>query len=131
MCERLLYFGLQGSTAQIITWKTRSSPQVASSAVTAAIENYGRLDALILNAGSIDPITRIANSAAAPIEAWREHFETNFFANVQLLQLTIPHLRERKGEGRIIVCGSGAPDFGIVGWGAYATSKASMHSLVR
>ncbi len=58
---------------------------------------YGRLDALINNAGygQRGPIECV------PIEAIRQNFETNLFSLIALTQLVIPILRTQ-GRGRIV-----------------------------
>jgi len=64
-------------------------------------ERWGRIDALINNAGygQRGPIELV------PIEAIRSNFETNFFSLIALTQLVIPLMRGR-GQGRIVNIGS-------------------------
>ncbi len=65
--------------------------------VERTMETYGRIDALINNAGygQRGPIEGV------PIEAIRQNFETNLFALIALTQLVIPLLRAQ-GSGRIV-----------------------------
>ncbi|MBE2215031.1 MAG: SDR family NAD(P)-dependent oxidoreductase [Opitutaceae bacterium] len=64
-------------------------------------ERWGRIDALVNNAGygQRGPIELV------PVEAIRANFETNLFSLVALTQLVIPLMRGR-GRGRIINVGS-------------------------
>ncbi|MCS6816676.1 MAG: SDR family NAD(P)-dependent oxidoreductase [Blastocatellia bacterium] len=65
--------------------------------VERTMETYGRVDALVNNAGygQRGPIECV------PIEAIRQNFETNLFALIALTQLVIPILRTQ-GRGRIV-----------------------------
>ena len=69
--------------------------------VTAALRKFGRIDALVNNAGygTRGPVEMV------PVELIRRNFETNLFSLIALTQLVIPHLRER-GAGRIVNIGS-------------------------
>jgi short-subunit dehydrogenase len=69
--------------------------------VAATRERWGRIDALVNNAGygQRGPIECV------PVESIRDNFETNFFSLIALTQLVIPILREQ-GGGRIINVGS-------------------------
>ncbi len=69
--------------------------------VTDALRKFGRIDALVNNAGygTRGPVELV------PVELIRRNFETNLFSLIALTQLVIPHLRER-GTGRIVNIGS-------------------------
>ena len=69
--------------------------------VRATLEKFGRIDALVNNAGygQRGPLERI------PIEALRANFETNVFSLIALTQLVAPLLRAQ-GSGRIVNTGS-------------------------
>jgi NAD(P)-dependent dehydrogenase (short-subunit alcohol dehydrogenase family) len=103
-------------------------------AFTAAIRSvpakYGRLDALVLNAGALDPMTRIT-SLDTPLDAWRAHFDVNVFSLVTALKAAVPSLRESPCGGKVIFVSSGAAVGGIAGWGPYNASKAAMNALNR
>jgi NAD(P)-dependent dehydrogenase (short-subunit alcohol dehydrogenase family) len=103
-------------------------------AFTRAIQSvpakYGRLDALVLNAGVLDPMTRIT-SADTSLDAWRTHFEINVYSLVTALKAAAPPLRESPNGGKVIFVSSGAAVGGIAGWGPYNASKAAMNSLNR
>jgi NAD(P)-dependent dehydrogenase (short-subunit alcohol dehydrogenase family) len=73
--------------------------------VTAARERFGRIDALVNNAGygTRGPVERV------PVELIRRNFETNLFSLIALTQLVIPVMREQPPgpvRGRIVNLGS-------------------------
>ncbi|CAE7203649.1 unnamed protein product [Rhizoctonia solani] len=102
--------------------------QSAHSAVDLAKSRFGRLDGVILNAGSLDPLARI-DSPESTAESWKSLFDVNFFSLLHLIKAGLPLLRESRG--RVIFVSSGAATKGIAGWGAYNASKAAMNSLAR
>jgi len=69
--------------------------------VRAALEKFGRIDALVNNAGygQRGPLERI------PLDALRANFETNVFSLIALTQLVAPLMRAQ-GAGRIVNTGS-------------------------
>ena len=69
--------------------------------VTEALKKFGRIDALINNAGYG---TRGALEMV-PVEAIRRNFETNVFSLLALTQLVVPVMRER-GRGCVVNIGS-------------------------
>ena len=69
--------------------------------VAEALKKFGRIDALVNNAGYG---TRGALEMV-PVEAIRQNFETNVFSLLALTQLVVPAMRER-GSGCIVNIGS-------------------------
>jgi short-subunit dehydrogenase len=69
--------------------------------VGAALAKYGRIDALVNNAGygTRGPVERV------PVELIRKNFETNVFSLIALTQLVLPAMRERR-DGCIVNIGS-------------------------
>ncbi len=90
--------------------------------VQTALAATGRLDALINNAGLIQPIAPIAE---ADPEGWAALLRVNLLGPVQLTRLALPHLRTSKG--RLIHVSSGAAVNPVPGWGAYCASKAALN----
>jgi NAD(P)-dependent dehydrogenase (short-subunit alcohol dehydrogenase family) len=88
------------------------------------------LDGLVLNAGTLDPLARISNSTIT-LDAWKHHFDVNFFSLVSALQVALPALRSNPNTGRVIFISSGAATGGTAGWAAYNAGKAAMNSLAR
>jgi NAD(P)-dependent dehydrogenase (short-subunit alcohol dehydrogenase family) len=94
--------------------------------VETAVARYGRIDALINNAGTIEPIAPIVE---ADVMAWQENLSVNLLGPLQLTQAALPYLRERRG--RVINVSSGAATYGLPGWGAYCTAKGALNQLTR
>ncbi|GAA5911334.1 hypothetical protein JCM6882_002350 [Rhodosporidiobolus microsporus] len=110
-------------------------------AVEAAMQSFGRLDAVILNAGTVHPVSAIRDLSASSgkLDEFRQLMEVNFVSLVSLLTHAIPYLNVRDGKsleegapaGRVVLVSSGAATGGVTGWAAYNASKAAMNSLGR
>ncbi len=74
-----------------------TSPEDRGRIVKETISRFGRIDALVNNAGygQRGPVEMV------PIEAIRHNFETNLFSLIALTQLVIPIMRKQAG-GRIV-----------------------------
>ncbi|KAG6917914.1 hypothetical protein DXG01_000523 [Tephrocybe rancida] len=94
-----------------------------------AEQTYKHIDGLILNAGTLDPLGPIRGDA--PLSAWKNHFDVNFFSLVTALKAGLPALRRSELGGRVVFISSGAAVKGSVGWGPYSAGKAAMNSLCR
>ncbi|KAF9697002.1 hypothetical protein EKO04_005032 [Ascochyta lentis] len=101
-----------------------ADPSIATDLVSVATARFGRLDALILNHGSLDPVKKIADSS--PSE-WRQAYDINVFSAVGMVQAALPELR--KTHGRIIITSSGAATGAYQGWAAYGSGKAVLNHL--
>ncbi|ODQ67760.1 NAD(P)-binding protein [Nadsonia fulvescens var. elongata DSM 6958] len=101
-----------------------TDPAVIRKAVDFAIEKFGRVDSLILNAGVLEPVKKIAD---ADVNEWKKCFDINFFSVVDAVSYTIPFLRKTKG--RIVMTSSGASVTNYTAWGAYGSTKAAMNHL--
>lgn len=95
-------------------------------AVARSLETYPRIDALVNNAGVLEPISSLA---AADAGQWRYNLEVNLLGPVNLIQAALPALR--KTSGRIVNISSGAARTPVVGWSAYCTAKAGLTHLTR
>jgi NADP-dependent 3-hydroxy acid dehydrogenase YdfG len=71
-----------------------ADPSLPKRAVDLANERWGRLDSVIINHGTLDPVKKVAETSA---EEWRKGFDVNVFSTVALVQKssTIPHTRSR------------------------------------
>ncbi|WP_050527024.1 SDR family oxidoreductase [Pseudorhodobacter aquimaris] len=87
---------------------------------------YGGLDVLIGNAGTIDPIARISD---AKPEEWSRAIDTNLKGVFYGMQAAIPLMRARGGT--IITVSSGAAHNPLEGWSAYCAAKAGAAMLTR
>ena len=104
--------------------------QSLTSTIQSYIEQLGSIDALVLNAGSIEPIARIADTNV-PLASWRSSLEVNVLSLVVALKAAAPALRKSVGGGRVVFVSSGAAIKGTPGWGAYNAAKAAMNSICR
>ncbi len=99
-----------------------SDPAVCRAVVQAALDRFGRLDALINNAGIIEPIAPVAEASG---DAWARNLAINVIGPVLMTAAALPHLRAR--SGRVISVSSGAALDPVSGWGAYCAAKAALN----
>ncbi|KAL4081686.1 hypothetical protein V8B97DRAFT_2001832 [Scleroderma yunnanense] len=95
-----------------------------------ARKKFGRIDSLVLNAGTLDPMGRIGDPAIS-VDAWKQHFDVNVFSLLGALRSALPDLRTSENGGRVVFISSGAATGGTPSWGAYSSGKAAMNSLTR
>lgn len=95
-------------------------------AVEETVRHFGRLDAVINNAGILEPIGPI--SEINP-HAWSYNIEVNLNGPFFLIQAALPELRKR--NGRVINVSSGAATKVIQGWSAYCAAKAALTHFTR
>jgi rhamnose utilization protein RhaD (predicted bifunctional aldolase and dehydrogenase)/NAD(P)-dependent dehydrogenase (short-subunit alcohol dehydrogenase family) len=97
-------------------------------ALAAAVDAFGGLDMVILNAGIFPPGRKLHELAS---EEWRRVFQVNLDANLSLLREIHPFLAIAPNGGRVVVIGSKnvpAPGPGVA---AYSASKAALNQLAR
>lgn len=87
---------------------------------------FGGIDALINNAGVLEPIAKLSDVAPS---AWAQNINVNLLAPLALTQAALPYLREAKG--RVINISSGAAVKPVQGWSAYCASKAALNHFTR
>jgi short-subunit dehydrogenase len=92
--------------------------------VEETISQFGRIDALINNAG----IGLYASPSCLSIDLFRRLFEVNVAAPLALAQLVIPIMR-RQGAGVIVNIGSVAGSVSLPWASGYCASKFAMHAL--
>ena len=92
----------------------------------AIFERWGKLDALLGNAGVLGLLTPIAHLQP---KTWDELVAVNVTANLRLIRSCDPLLR-RSDAARAVFISSGAARKSTPFWGGYAASKAALESLV-
>lgn len=100
------------------------------SSVSHGLEKYKRIDGVILNAGVLEPLGKIASEDIS-LDQWKKHFDVNFFSLVTAIRATIPELRKSPLGGRLVFVSSGAAVGNTPSWGPYNAGKAAMNSLCR
>lgn len=92
----------------------------------AALSAFGRLDALVNNAGAPEA-KGLHNQTMADIRAV---FDINYFGTISATLPIYRHMREQ-GAGRIVMTTSAAGLHGVHGMAAYSSSKAAVIGLMR
>ncbi|HXZ79401.1 MAG TPA: oxidoreductase [Terriglobales bacterium] len=113
--------GPESSHIEFVRLEVRDEPSIAS-AVRFVLDQAGRIDALINNAG----YALIGALEETSLEEARDLFETNFFGVLRLTQAVLPLMRKQK-YGRIVNIGSAAGFIPAPYQGIYSASK---HALV-
>ena len=91
----------------------------------AIFERWGRLDALLANAGVLGTLTPLAHLQP---KVWDELIAVNVSANWRLIRSLDPLLR-RSDAARVVFVTSGAARKFTPFWGGYAASKAALETL--
>lgn len=97
-------------------------------ALAEAVDAFGGLDMLVLNAGIFPPGRPLGD---LPMEEWRRVFSVNLDANLSFLRESHPLLALAPNGGRVVVVGSKNVPAPGPGAGAYSASKAALTQLVR
>lgn len=97
----------------------------AERSVAETLQRFGRLDALVLNAG----IVRAAPFAETSVNDWHGTLQTNLNGPFYLARAAIPHLRETGGA--MVGVASAAALFGAPGLSAYSVSKSGLLTMMR
>jgi NAD(P)-dependent dehydrogenase (short-subunit alcohol dehydrogenase family) len=103
-----------------------SNSDSCRSAVERTLDKFGHIDAVVNNAGIIQPISSIARTEP---DAWRYNIEVNLMGPVYLIQAAISSMRSQ--NGRIINVSSGAANRVIENASAYCAAKAALNHFTR
>lgn len=103
-----------------------AQPDSVKTAVGNALQSAGRLDILINNAGQIEPIAHIGDTAP---DAWLRALAVNLGGAYSAMHACLPALIEKRGV--VINLSSGAAHVPREGWSAYCSSKAALVMLTR
>jgi NAD(P)-dependent dehydrogenase (short-subunit alcohol dehydrogenase family) len=99
-----------------------AAPNAPASIVAAALDAFGRIDALVNNAA----ITRPAPLGAIDRKVAEEQIATNLLAPVFLTQHALPHLED---GGAIVNVTSNPPHYGWVNKSIYGSTKVALDFL--
>ena len=109
----------------IANYQDVAAPGAAQALVTAAIEAFGRIDAVVFNAGIMGPAAKLPD---IDMTALRDVLNTNFFAQAALAQAALPHLLASPA-GRMVFVSSSAGLHGVRGRIPYAASKGALNAM--
>jgi NAD(P)-dependent dehydrogenase (short-subunit alcohol dehydrogenase family) len=101
------------------------SARQAHAVVHAALRRYGRVDALINNAGILGPRVPIVRY---PPREWAQVLRVNLGGTFHVTQAAARCMARRR-RGCIITLSSSVGRAGRAGWGAYAVSKFGVEGL--
>lgn len=104
-----------------------ADPAAMQTAVQTVQARWGQLDALINNAGMIDPISRLEDADAG---SWGRSIDINLKSVFNGMRAAIPVMKAA-GGGTIITVSSGAASNPYEGWSAYCAAKAGAAMLTR
>ena len=103
-----------------------TDPPYNKKLVDTALETYGKLDILSLNAG----ILGLGSVQELSIDSWRSTLDTNLSSIFYLCKYAIPHLREQE-QGNILINASIAAFKSFPNHPAYCASKAASVALMK
>ena len=95
-------------------------------AVDKTLDRFGRIDAVVNNAGIVQPISAIAWTDPAD---WRYNIEVNLIGPFNLIRAAVAALRRQKG--RIVNVSSGAANLALESISAYCAAKAALNHFTR
>jgi NAD(P)-dependent dehydrogenase (short-subunit alcohol dehydrogenase family) len=95
-------------------------------AVAKTRDRFGRLDAVVNNAGMVEPLASVSD---CDIERWQYNIAVNLLGPFYLIRAAIAELREH--NGRIINVSSGAATTSIENASAYCAAKAALNHFSR
>ncbi len=103
-----------------------ADPDACRRIAESTVDRFGRLDALVNNAGIVEPLETVARTKPAQ---WRYNFEVNLLGPVFMVMATISELRRHRG--RIVNVSSGASQHVIQAASAYCAAKAALNHFTR
>jgi len=104
-----------------------AKPDDCRRAVSECVETFGRLDALIHNAGGSEPGTLFDDDIE---EKWYRAFDIHVHAALHLCRAAVPWLQKRD-HGAIVLVASVAGIRGVDGILPYSTVKGALYQMAR
>jgi 3-oxoacyl-[acyl-carrier protein] reductase len=104
-----------------------SNPADARRMAAQAVERFGRIDALVNNAGVGGPVSSVEET---PVQEWQRTLEVNLTGPFLCSQAVLGTMKEQRG-GHIIMISSGAGKQGYPNMAAYCASKFGLHGLAQ
>ena len=101
-------------------------PEDCQRVVAETEARWGGVDALVNNAGTVEPVGSIAQ---ADVAAWRRALTVNLFGPFTMTRYALKALR--RSGGRVVNISSGAAERAIWGASAYCTAKAGLNHFTR
>ena len=101
-----------------------SDPEACRRVVEETVQHFGRLDALVNNAGIVTPLAAVARTTPAQ---WRANVEVNLLGPVYMTMAALAVLRD--SNGRMVNVSSGAAVHVIQAASAYCASKAGLNQF--
>lgn len=115
-------------TSLIAVQGDASNDSDCKKAIDQAIQKWGRLDAIILNAGTIE-YARLSTGNPSELV---DQISSNVAMILKPVHHSIPHLLSSPtGCGKAVFVSSGASTGQTAAWGAYNASKAAMNAIAR
>lgn len=109
----------------VAEYSSVEDPQAGQCLLSASLEAFGRLDAVIANAG----VSEGCSFHKQEMADFRQVFEINLMGTANVLQATFRHMYEQ-GHGAIVISSSVAGLYGEHGLPAYSASKAALLGLM-
>ena len=103
-----------------------SDAGICRMAVAKTLERFGRLDAVVNNAGVVEPLAPVSGS---DVDRWQYNIAVNLLGPFYLIRAAIAELRER--SGRVVNVSSGAATTRIESASAYCAAKAALNHFSR
>jgi NAD(P)-dependent dehydrogenase (short-subunit alcohol dehydrogenase family) len=103
-----------------------SAPQAPTELIEAAVQAFGRVDALVNNVGTV----YITSFEDVSDGEWEEMWQLNVMSYIRAIRAVLPQMRER-GDGVIVNVSSTAGKRPSTGMPHYSVTKAAVLSLSR
>ncbi|GAB1622000.1 SDR family oxidoreductase [Agarivorans albus] len=122
--KQALLIKQQGEIADAVACDVSQYSSVLN-AVDCCLSQHGQIDFLINNAGVIEPLTTLVESAPS---LWGLAADINYKGVYHGMRAVLPHMIKAK-SGVIVNLSSGAANSALWGWSHYCSSKAASQKL--